>query len=67
MTATLHGPWPTPAEVLAATYGAEWDIFRELLDDGTHGDWIASRADGAEHRAAGIEDLADLLASAPRR
>ncbi|GAA1980436.1 hypothetical protein GCM10009799_01970 [Nocardiopsis rhodophaea] len=38
--AALHGPWPTPIEIIAAEF-PEWDIGRDLKADGRHGDWRA--------------------------
>jgi hypothetical protein len=39
----LHGPWPTEAETLQAAYCDQWEIWREIRPDGSHGDWIARR------------------------
>jgi hypothetical protein len=63
---TLHGPWPTLSEELEAAYGEDWEIYRELLPDATHGEWIAERlrpteGDPAELRALTIESLAEKL------
>jgi hypothetical protein len=63
----LHGPWPTRPEELAAQYAGRWTIYRELREDGTHGDWVASPCRPAKdelHRAGNIERLAELLARA---
>ncbi|MBB6174198.1 hypothetical protein HNR23_004258 [Nocardiopsis mwathae] len=49
--AALHGPWPTPIEIIAAEF-ADWDISRDLGTDGTHGDWQARHIPtGAEAKA----------------
>lgn len=48
----LHGPWPSPAEELSGLYGADWDIYRVLLPDGKHGNWIAERRDSTERIVA---------------
>jgi hypothetical protein len=65
----LHGPWPSPAEELEATYGDEWEIWRERLPDGSHGVWCARRwaadggpdEEGEQVRAATIEALGAAL------
>lgn len=66
--AALHGPWPSPAEELQGTYGDQYEIHRELLRRGRHGDWIASPLPGVsgrkELRAASIAELADQLRDA---
>lgn len=55
---------PSVAEVIAAAHCPRWEIWRELLPSGEHGDWIACRwTGGDELRAATIEDLAALLAA----
>jgi hypothetical protein len=62
----LYGPSPTRAEELAAKYADQWEIWRDLRPDGTHGDWIAKRltADVSERehlRALTIDALGELL------
>jgi alkylhydroperoxidase family enzyme len=61
----LHGPWPSLAEELSGRYGADWEIYREILPNGKHGDWIAERrptGEGAPKlRAKRLELLADRL------
>lgn len=68
MNATVDPPQPSPAERLLAEYGDRWDIWREMLPGGQHGDWLAETLPGApEHhllRAATIEDLAEHLRKA---
>jgi hypothetical protein len=60
----LHGPWPSPAEELSGLYGAEWDIYRVLLPDGRHGNWIAEKREGSERIVAkNIELLGRRLRS----
>ncbi|GAB3977709.1 hypothetical protein GCM10029978_068240 [Actinoallomurus acanthiterrae] len=64
----LHGPWPSRPEELQAIYGDRFEIYRELLDGGRHGDWVARPLPGtgesAELRATQIDDLAEQLAAA---
>lgn len=66
--AALHGPWPSLAEELQALYGDRYEIYRELLEDGRHGDWVArplpSVSDRAELRAASIPKLVEQLSAA---
>lgn len=62
----LHGPWPSLIERLEALYGSGWEIYRELLPGGTHGDWIAKRlrtedAGAPELRAPTPQSLAEKL------
>lgn len=62
---TAHGP--SAAEVLAAEFGGEWEIWREMRPDGRHGGWIARQLhaeDGTEPlelRAPTISTLARKL------
>lgn len=63
---TLRDPSPTVAEELQAAYGEDWEIYRELLSGGKHGDWIARRLrpieDGTnELRALTVDSLAERL------
>lgn len=61
-----HRPWPSPSEELQARYAGDWEIYRELLREGTHGDWVAKRLrpiqDGTEEiRATSVDSLARKL------
>lgn len=40
---TLHGPWPSPPEILAAEY-PDWEIWRDQ-DGHRHGPWYAKRGE----------------------
>ncbi|MEV5707272.1 hypothetical protein [Actinoallomurus sp. NPDC052274] len=66
--AALHGPWPSPAEELQGLYGEQYEIYRELGEDGRHGDWVAHPLPSASHlgelRAADIRKLAERLQAA---
>ncbi|WP_242892358.1 hypothetical protein [Actinomadura litoris] len=67
MNATVEKtPRPSQAETLRAEYGDTWDIWREVLPGGGHGDWIAERLSGESQtlRADNIAELADLLREA---
>lgn len=62
-------PRPSEAEKLIADYGHAWDIWRELLPGGGHGDWVADRLPGTgeepqQLRAATVEDLRQALREA---
>lgn len=60
----LHGPWPTRSEELAAQYANRYIIYRELHEDGTHGNWVADphHPDEDERLTARvIEHLAEQL------
>ncbi|TYB44202.1 hypothetical protein [Actinomadura chibensis] len=65
MIATVETPRPSQAEELRAEYGDRWDIWREVLPTGRHGDWLAETVPAApEHavlRASSIDELARLL------
>lgn len=60
---------PSVADTVQARFSARWDIFREVLEDGTHGDWIArlwsspgqSEDSTTELRASRIDELERLL------
>ncbi|MFB4312959.1 hypothetical protein [Actinomadura sp. 21ATH] len=60
-------PRPSASEQLIADYGHAWEIWRELLPEGRHGDWMARAitpgADGQHQqlRASTIPALRDLL------
>jgi hypothetical protein len=61
-----HHPWPSPSEKLQARYAGDWEIYRELLRGGTHGDWVAKRLrptqDGTDEiRATSVDSLAQKL------
>ena len=63
---SLHGPWPTLPEELAAQYTGRWTIYRELDPDGTHGRWVADSCLPSRPEritAQDIESLADKLAA----
>ena len=65
----LHGPWPSPIEELQARYAADWEIYRDLLPEGKHGDWIAKhlrpgQRGTSEVRAGSVESLAQQLEAA---
>lgn len=65
MAITMDEPRPTQAEALRAEHGDEWDIWRELLPGGGHGNWIAERLDGTRRlTAATVEDLDQQLREA---
>lgn len=72
MNATVETPRPSQAEALRAEYGDEWEIWRELLPGGGHGDWIAEELHGTGDdepvrlRAATVEGLAEKLSEAHR-
>lgn len=74
MVIAVETPHPSPAETLRAEYGHAWDIWRELLPSGSHGDWIARclptaadpDAEPQELRASGIEALAEKLRGSER-
>jgi hypothetical protein len=60
---TQDGRQATP-EALAARYTGRWAIYRELRQDDTHGDWVASPCRPTKDnlfRARSIERLADQL------
>ncbi|HZB33642.1 MAG TPA: hypothetical protein VE465_26010 [Streptosporangiaceae bacterium] len=66
-----HSPLPSAAEELQARYSDQWDIWRELRQDGSHGDWIAARLPIADQEesserlsAPTVEDLAEILREA---
>lgn len=64
MSVTVDTPQPSPSEVLLATYGDEWDIWREMKPDGSHGDWLAEhlvKGTPSQLRASSVEALAELL------
>jgi hypothetical protein len=68
----LDGPWPSLAEEIQAIFGADWEIYREILSEGRHGDWIARRlrpveGDETEIRATGVRSLAERLNAETRR
>jgi hypothetical protein len=63
---SLHGPWPSDIEQLQALYVSDWEIYRERLPGGAHGDWIAKRLrpkDGSatELRGSTSDHLAEQL------
>ena len=67
----LHGPWPSPIEELQALYAADWEIYRDLLPGGKHGDWIANRREPAAGKvnkitAPHVDSLARQLAAAEK-
>ncbi|GAB3661679.1 hypothetical protein GCM10027589_24150 [Actinocorallia lasiicapitis] len=65
MDTGLRGPWPTISEALTAVFGGEWEIWRDLRADGSHGEWLARRLTGTARptlRAGTIHDLAEQLA-----
>lgn len=68
MSVTVDTPHPSQAEALRAEYGHSWDIWREVLPGGRHGDWLAETVPGvAEHRqlrAASIDELTTQLREA---
>ncbi|GAA4226155.1 hypothetical protein GCM10022254_10250 [Actinomadura meridiana] len=68
MNATVETPRPSAAETLRAKYGDEWDIWRELLPGGRHGDWLAETRPGVEPhqilRAATVNALTEQLREA---
>ena len=70
MDATVDTPRPSSAEELRAEYGHMWDIWREVLPEGHHGDWLAETlpnvAEQRSLRAASVEELADLLREVDR-
>jgi hypothetical protein len=64
-------PQPSPAEALQAEFGDRFQISRDLLPGGSHGDWVARPWPSSddrhvdpdqEFRAPSISDLRDLLA-----
>jgi hypothetical protein len=68
----LHGPWPSPIEELQALYADEWEIYRDLLLGGKHGDWIAKRLRPRDHstsllRAPSVDALARKLEAESER
>lgn len=68
---SLHGPWPSPAEELLGLYGDDWDIYRELVDSGHHGPWVAKRRTPIQDRnnkltAASVDLLREQLAAAEK-
>lgn len=68
MSTIMDTPHPSPAEMLRAEYGHVWDIWRELLPGGRHGDWLAemlpSAGESRHLRAATVEALERLLRDA---
>jgi hypothetical protein len=73
MVTVVDKPRPSTAEKLVAEYGHAWDIWRDLLPQGGHGDWIAQRypapdappdAPREELRAPSIDQLRSLLEEA---
>lgn len=70
MNATVDTPHPEPsqAERLLAEFGDRWDIWREVLPGGRHGDWCAETLPGAPAhclmRAATVEELGARLREA---
>jgi hypothetical protein len=54
--------------VLRAKHGPIWDIWREVLPGGRHGDWLAQTLPGASShrllRARTVEELDALLSEA---
>jgi hypothetical protein len=68
MNATVETPRPSAAETLRAEYGDEWDIWREALPGGKHGDWLAETLPDVEPhallRARTVKKLAEQLREA---
>ncbi|WP_030163424.1 hypothetical protein [Spirillospora albida] len=67
MSVIVDMPHPSPAEALHAEYGHTWNIWRQTLPDGRHGDWLAEPVNGPEDRvlrAPNVEALAVLLRAA---
>jgi hypothetical protein len=67
-------PQPSPAEALQAEFGDRFEIWRQRLPDGSHGEWVARpwrtsdhSTDVADHelRAPSITKLRELLAEQP--
>jgi hypothetical protein len=68
---SLHGPWPSHIEELQALYAGGWEIYRDLLPGGKHGDWIAKRREPAlgrvnEITTRDVDSLARQLAAAEK-
>ncbi|WP_131739350.1 hypothetical protein [Actinomadura roseirufa] len=66
MNTRAESPHPSQAELLQCEFAGEWDIWRELVPTGRHGDWIAERVPGdtaepTRLRAASVRELAELL------
>lgn len=65
MTIAVETPQPSPAEVLLATYGDTWEIWREVKPDSTHGDWHAERhGDHKQLRAPTVQALGEQIREA---
>jgi len=64
----VETPCPSPAEVLRAEHGHAWEIWREVLPDGRHGDWLAQTLPGVSPhrllRARTVVELDALLSEA---
>ncbi|WP_067796524.1 hypothetical protein [Actinomadura formosensis] len=64
----METPRPSPAEELHAKHGHAWEIWREVLPGGRHGDWVAHTLPGAPSyrrlRARTVEELDALLSEA---
>ncbi|QBI56776.1 hypothetical protein [Streptomonospora litoralis] len=59
----LHGPWPTEAEILQTEF-PDWEIWRDVREDGTHGDWCASSGETLL-RTTTCDELRGMLREQP--